>query len=340
MDLSTLTPHQIVQFNGALLMASQQITRRIATKIDFDLNYPMPTAEGAPYVVELGGRVEINKLLTDDQKTDLKDRQKKRRLNYWQGRELTLRIGDFERVEQLVDPQNQAIMEMAAAGARSDDEDALLSLFEPMTETVIDPGTGKGVTSTLTFPNDYKIPMDFDDFHINEAEGGAAPASPGFGLTVNKLSEAKVLLDRGNYHEIKGNGMPVCFVEEEDLQFLQTSERIYNKESHYAIDAAMRDIGTTGEMVYNGIRFCKVNAGMLPRAQTQNTNTYWIPIFYPSALHFRKIPLIYGGDGMSMPKIDFRPDRSNIRQAMLKYYVTWARTHDEAVVHIECQRRA
>lgn len=339
MLLNELAPHQVIQFSNALLMASQQMKARVAPRLNADFNFT-EGANGAPYAVEIGGTVEMSELLTDDEKTDLLDVEKRRRLGDFIGRKLTLKIGDFERVEQLVDPENQKVREMAAAMARQEDRDGLSYIFDPVVETVKNAQTDKGITQTIPLPESQKIPFDFAGFHRNEAEGEDAPTGPGLGLTVNKLSEAKIRLDKGNYHEFMNDGMPCCFVEEEDLQFLQTSERIYNRESAYHTDMAIQKIGETGEVNYNGIKFIKINSGLLPRAQAQNPNTYWVPVFYPSAIHYRKIPLIYGGDGFTMPKIDFRPDRSNIRQAMLKYYQSGLRTHDEAVVLIEVQRRA
>lgn len=325
-EANSLEQHKVIAFGRNLDLVAQQRKNRTIANVMADMNFSEP---GDRFTDELMGEAEPSEMISDAQETPLGTVDKKRRIAFFKTFHDGRRITNREKAEQLVDPTNSVVMAMAAGRERLRDKQVITrGLFEPAWEI----NEESGEPAQVAFPAARQIAYNSQKFYKGLADGETGPGSPVTVLNPDKLRQAKVLLNKSNFHEMDG-GQPIIFVEEEDLQALVTSAEIYDRHNVTVNMAALRSVENGDTDSALGFKFVKVASGLLPKASS--STRFWVPVYYRSALMYKERPLV-GGPGNV--RISERNDRSYAWQAYWQSQHGVLRREDAAVCHIEVTR--
>lgn len=304
--MSTQIPVSFVnQYKNELRILYQQMGSRLRGRV-------RERSVNAEYdFVERLGLVEAQELIGRHTDTTYQDTPHSRRryaLTPYTAADL---IDRADRVQLLIEPQNDYARVQAAAHGRSTDRTVI-------TAALGNAFSGKNGETTVALPSAQKVEWDGNEF------GGTFSANNtrDYGMTVAKLRSAKSKLDEAEAPD-EGRYI-VCTARQ--VQDLLGEEQLTSNDYNTIRALVNGDVNT-----FLGFTFIRVNSGLLPTfVDTDDT------VRQCFAYHRDAILLGIGQGGDLAVKITEMPGKNYSTQVWSMMMLGATRVEDEGVVEIQC----
>lgn len=287
-EINRLEAGKVIAFARNIELVGQSRKSRLVSHVMADMAYTEP---GDRFTDELMGLSEPQDCLGDIEPTPGEVVEQYRRVHFFKTYNDGKWVGTRDKAEKLVDPTNSTVQAMGAGRERRRDitiigaPGKMGGLFGDAWQT-----DENGDQEKIAFPGANKIAYNFNGLWLGKADGAAAPGAAPTVLTPQKMRQAKIILDKSEYAEMD-NDLPIIAVEETDLQNLQTSAEMNNKDytSHDLLQIERLVAGDIS--VFKGFRFVKVRNSLLPKVPGQSDRWY-VPVWFKSAMLYKERPLV------------------------------------------------
>jgi hypothetical protein len=301
-DETTIPSHYVQAFQSNLNMVPQQTQARLVSRVDSILNFDKP---GDMFNADDLGKTEPTEILERFGPSPENALEKSRRVGFFTPYEDGQFLDDVDTAKSLSDPSNMTMQAMMAGRERYRDREIISALGRAAR-------TGRNGENSVALPAAQIVARNswaYSDINLAVAPSGNA------GLTLSKLTESKVKLDKA---ELIGGGEKTFVASATQLGNLLRDKTITS--SDYAAVKAL----INGEISsFMGWTF--VQSELLPLAASIRT-----------CYGFVKSAVMYRDRTLTAAQIVRRPDRKFNWYAYYKGMHGAVRRLDEGVVAVLC----
>lgn len=317
-----LEPGKVMQFARNIEHVGQQKQNRLVPYVDADLAF---TEKGDRFTDDTFGLSEPQETMSDWADTPDGHVDQYRRAAFGKMYHDAKYVGARENAEKLISPKAPVVEVMGFGRERRRDQ---VIVNRGIFATSMLEFTQDGDYQSVGFPASNIVAVDDIQYYRGKADGVTAPSTPSTGEALRGLTPAKIRKGKVKLADGKDDPMgvmPVILYEEQDLQFLMTSQELTDA------DLTMVKRLENGEIdTWAGLRWVKVDPGTLPLVPGQ-TNRWYTSIYLPRYIAYKDRPLV-------TTRIVERADKSFNWQAYYRAQDFVLRRRDSAVIWISFER--
>lgn len=313
-----LEPGKVIQFARNIEHVGQQKQNRLVPYCDADLAF---SEKGDRFTDDTFGLSNPQEAMQDWADTPDGHVDQYRRVAFGRMYHDAKYVGAREEAEKLISPKSGVVQAMAFGRERRRDQ---VIVNRGIFAASMLEYTADGDVTSVSFPAANIVANNENQFYRGRVDGVAAP-TPSTALTPAKIRKAKKLLADGKDDPM--GQMPVILYEEQDLQFLLTSEELTDADL-----TAIKRLENGEINTWMGCTFAKVDPGTLPLVPGQTTQ-YYTAMFLPKYLVYKDRPLV-------QTQIGTRADKGYTWQAYYRAQDFAMRRRDSAFVWMNISRPA